>query len=300
MNTKKLVLVGFLVFGLIFLNGSLFAQKKMLQVKGSDTMVNLVQILAEDFIAKNPDKPIAVLGGGSGTGIAALINGTCDIANHSRPMKDKEITMAIDNGVTPYTFVIAVDGLSVIVNESNPLSKLTMDQIGAMFRGEITNWKEIGGTDKPLSLYGRQSNSGTFVFFQEHVLKNQNYSQDMKQMNGNAQIVLGVTADKEGIGYVGVGYVVDKSGNPRKGIKILKVSKDASADAFSPLNKAAVDSGDYPIARPLFQTTAGTPKGIVLDFLKFEMSPEGQKIVEEEGFFPIGASLLAENKKKIK
>jgi phosphate transport system substrate-binding protein len=299
MKTKKFILAGCLVIGLIFLNGLLFAQKKMIQVKGSDTMVNLVQILAEDFMAKNPDKPLAVLGGGSGTGIAALINGTCDIANHSRPMKDKEITMAKDKGVSPHTFVIAVDGLSVIVNENNPLSNLTMDQIGAMFRGEITNWKEVGGPDKSVSLYGRQSNSGTFVFFQEHVLKNQNYSEDMKRMNGNAQIVEGVTADKEGIGYVGVGYVVDRSGNPRKGIRILNVSKDPGAAAFSPLNKAAVDSGDYPIARPLFQTTAGTPKGIVLDFIKFEISPEGQKIVEEEGFFPIGSAQLTENQKNL-
>lgn len=299
MKTTQFVLIGCLVFGLIFLPGSLFAQKKMIQVKGSDTMVNLVQILAEDFMAKNPDKPIAVLGGGSGTGIAALINGTCDLANHSRPMKDKEITMAKDNGVNPRTFVIGVDGLSVIVNENNPLSKLTMDQIGAIFRGEIQNWKEVGGPDKPVSLYGRQSNSGTFVFFQEHVLKNQNYSADMKHMNGNAQIVEGVTADKEGIGYVGVGYVIDKEGNLRKGIKILNVSKDPGAAAFSPLNKAAVDSGDYPIARPLFQTTAGIPEGTVLDFVKFEISPEGQKIVEAEGFFPISAAQLAENQKNL-
>jgi phosphate transport system substrate-binding protein len=300
MNTKKLILVGCVAFGLILSSGSLFAQKKMIQVKGSDTMVNLVQILAETYMVNNPDKPIAVLGGGSGTGIAALINGTCDIANHSRPMKNKEITMAKDRGVTPHKFIIAVDGLSVIVNEISPISKLTVDQIGAIFRGEITNWKEVGAPNKTISLYGRQSNSGTFVFFQEHVLKKQNYSQDMKRMNGNAQIVEGITADKEGIGYVGVGYVVDKSGNPRKGIKILKVSKDAGSATFSPLNKAAVDSGDYPIARPLFQTTAGTPKGVVLDFLKFEMSPEGQKIVEEEGFFPIGTGVLAENKKNLK
>lgn len=300
MNNKKLFLVGCVAFGLILSSGSLFAQSKMIQIKGSDTLVNLVQILAEAYMEKNPDKPIAVLGGGSGTGIAALINGTCDIANHSRPMKDKEFTMAKDKGITPHKFIIAVDGLSVIVNANNPVSKLTMDQIGAMFRGEITNWKEVGGPDKSISLYGRQSNSGTFVFFQEHVLKNQNYSQDMKRMNGNAQIVEGVMTDNDGIGYVGVGYVVDKNGNPRQGIKILMVSKNASADAYSPLNKAAVDSGDYPIARPLFQTTAGTLKGTVLDFLKFEMSPEGQKIVEAEGFFPIGASVLAENMKNIK
>lgn len=300
MNFRKLILVGFLSLGLIVPATSVSAQRKMMQIKGSDTLVNLVQILSEAYMAKNPRNPIAVLGGGSGTGIAALINGTCDVANHSRPMKEKEIQMAKDNGVTPHTFVIAVDGLSVIVNESNAVSRLTMDQIGAMFRGEIKNWKEVGGPDKTISLYGRQSNSGTFVFFQEHVLGKQNYSADMKRMNGNAQIVEGVTADKFGIGYVGVGYVADAQGNVRKGIKIMKVAKNANSPAYSPLNKAAVNSGDYPIARGLFQSTAGVPKGAVLDFVKFELSPEGQKIVEKEGFFPIGADQMAENEKKLK
>ena len=300
MNFRKLILVGFLSLGLIVPATSVSAQRKMMQIKGSDTLVNLVQILSEAYMAKNPRNPIAVLGGGSGTGIAALINGTCDVANHSRPMKEKEIQMAKDNGVTPHTFVIAVDGLSVIVNESNAVSRLTMDQIGAMFRGEIKNWKEVGGPDKTISLYGRQSNSGTFVFFQEHVLGKQNYSANMKRMNGNAQIVEGVTADKFGIGYVGVGYVADAQGNVRKGIKIMKVAKNANSPAYSPLNKAAVNSGDYPIARGLFQSTAGVPKGAVLDFVKFELSPEGQKIVEKEGFFPIGADQMAENEKKLK
>jgi phosphate transport system substrate-binding protein len=300
MSLKKILLVGLVSFGLTITAGTISAQSKMMQIKGSDTLVNLVQILAEAYMAENPKNPIAVLGGGSGTGIAALINGTCHIANHSRPMKDKETKMAKDNGITPHTFVIAVDGLSVIVNENNGVSKLTMDQVGAMFRGEIKNWKEVGGADMAISLYGRQSNSGTFVFFQEHVLGKQNYSGHMKRMNGNAQIVEGVGADKAGIGYVGVGYVVDAQGEVKKGIKILKVSKDANSDAFSPLNKAAVDSGDYPIARGLFQSTAGAPKGAVLDFLKFEISPKGQKIVEEEGFFPVGSAQMAENTKKLK
>ncbi len=300
MKITKLFLVGLIGLSLLA-GGAIFAQqKKMVQVKGSDTLVNLVQILAEAYMAKNPRNPIAVLGGGSGTGIAALINGTCDVADHSRPMKDKEYKMAKDNGVDCYTFVIAVDGLSVIVNENNLLEALSMDQIGAMFRGEITNWSQVGGPDAPVSLYGRQSNSGTYVFFQEHVLGKQNYSADMKRMNGNAQIVEGVTADKTGIGYVGVGYVVDANGNVRKGIKILKVSKEPGAQAFSPLNKAAVDSGDYPIARPLFQTTAGKPQGVVLDFIRFEISEEGQEIVEKEGFFPIGADQLEKNKKNMK
>jgi phosphate transport system substrate-binding protein len=300
MNFRKLFLVGLLCWGLIVSANTISAQRKMMQIKGSDTLVNLAQILAEAYMTKNPRSPIAVLGGGSGTGIAALINGTCDIANHSRPMKEKEIKMAKDNGVTPYTFVIAVDGLSVIVNGDNPISQLTMEQIGAMFRGEIRNWKEVGGQDKSISLYGRQSNSGTYVFFQEHVLGKQNYSAHMKRMNGNAQIVEGVSVDKFGIGYVGVGYVVDAKGNVKKGIKILKVSKDANSTAYSPLNKASVDSGDYPIARGLYQSTAGVPKGAVLDFLKFELSSEGQKIVEEEGFFPIGSKYQEENTEKLK
>jgi phosphate transport system substrate-binding protein len=300
MKLRKLLLIGFLCFGLVASASTISARRKMMQIKGSDTLVNLVQILAEAYMAKNPRSPIAVLGGGSGTGIAALINGTCDIADHSRPMKEKEIQMAKDNGVIPQTFVIAIDGLSVIVNENNPTSQLSMDQIGAIFRGEIKSWKEVGGPDKAISLYGRQSNSGTFVFFQEHVLGNQNYSADMKRMNGNAQIVEGVTSDKLGIGYVGVGYVVDAKGNVNKGIKILKVSKDADSVAYSPLDKAAVESGDYPVARGLFQSTAGVPQGAVLDFIKFEISPEGQKIVVDEGFFPIGAGQIAENMKKLK
>lgn len=289
-----------LCFGLMASVPTISAQRNMMQIKGSDTLVNLVQILSEEYMAKNPRSPIAVLGGGSGTGIAALINGTCDIANHSRPMKDKEIEMAGDRGVMPRTFVIAVDGLSVIVNGSNSISRLTMDQIGAMFRGEIKNWKEVGGPDGTISMYGRQSNSGTYGFFQEQVLGNQNYSPHMKQMNGNAQIVEGVTADKFGIGYVGVGYVVDTQGNINKGIKILSVSRDTSSAAFSPLDKAAVDSGDYPIARGLLQSTAGIPTGAVLEFIKFELSPEGQKIVEREGFFPVGAAQMAENEKNMK
>lgn len=291
--------VGLISLGVTLSAPDAGARKSMIQVKGSDTMVNLVQILAEEYMGRNPKTPIAVLGGGSGTGIAALINGTCDIASHSRPMKESEIQMAGKRGVAPRNFVIAVDGLSVIVNAKNSLNELTMDQVGAMFRGEVKNWKDLGGPDEPISLYGRQSNSGTYVFFQEHVLGKQNYSPDMKRMNGNAQIVEGVAADKNGVGYVGVGYIVDSDGNVREGIKILKISKAPDSPAYSPLDRAAVDSGDYPIARPLFQSTLGVPEGAVRDFIQFEISPEGQKIVEREGFFPIGPAHLERNKKNL-
>lgn len=289
-----------LIFGLL-LSGSMLTAQKMVQIKGSDTLVNLVQVLAEEFMAKNPRSPIAVLGGGSGTGIAGLINGTCDIANHSRPMKEKEKQQCEEKRIDYRTFIIAIDGLSVIVNKSNPINDMSMDKIGAIYRGEITNWKEVGGKDMPISLYGRQSNSGTYVFFQDQILGKQDYSADMKRMNGNAQIVEGIIQDRAGIGYVGVGYVVDsRTKKPRNDLKILNVAKNANSKAFSPLNRAAVDSGDYPIARPLFQTSASKPNGVVAEFLNFIFSAEGQKIVEAEGFFPIGKGIIDANMNKIK
>jgi len=276
------------------------AQKKMIQIKGSDTLVNLVQILAEEYMAKNRGVAIAVLGGGSGTGITALINGTCDIANHSREWKQKELDLAYEKGIRPRIFAIAVDALSIIVNEKNPLDTLTMVQVGSIFRGEIKNWKVLGGPDQKISLYGRQSNSGTYAFMQEHVLNNKNYSPEVKEMNGNAQIIEAVTQDVSGIGYVGVGYLYDESGQVRKGIKVLKIKKDENAPAFSPLDKEAVYSAKYPISRPLYQSTNGKPSGVAADLIRFELSPEGQAIVEKEGFFKIGQDLMDQNLKNLK
>ncbi|MHB8055158.1 MAG: phosphate ABC transporter substrate-binding protein [Candidatus Aminicenantales bacterium] len=297
---KWLVLAGF-ALAVIFTPILLSAQTKMLQVKGSDTMVNLAQILAEEFMDKNPKMPIAVLGGGSGTGITALINGTCDIANSSRDWKAKELDLAYEKGVTPRLFAAAVDGLSIIVNEKNPLALLTMEQVGAIYRGEVKNWKGVGGPDMKVSLYGRQSNSGTYVFLMEHVMGNKPYSTDMKEMNGNAQIIEGVLADEAAIGYVGVGYVIDKStGKPLKGLKILNINKTAGATAYSPLDKQAVDTGNYPISRPLWMATNGTPKAVAALFLRFVIGPEGQKIVEREGFYTVGAKLQEQNQKNLK
>ncbi len=258
--------------------------RNMVQIKGSDTLINLVQRLSEVYMDENPGKYISVTGGGSGTGIAALLNGKCDIANASRLMKPKEVTMAIDAGITPKRVVVAIDGLSVIVNKDNPVTQLTVPQIGAIFRGEITNWKEVGGDNKPITLYGRQSNSGTFDFMVEMVLKG-DHSPRMRRMNGNAQIVEAVKSDETGIGYVGVGYA-----KTAEGVTILKAALNAGAPYGSPLNIEDVKTGRYPITRPLNQYINGSPKGEVLDFIKFELSPEGQKIVEEEGFFPVSVS----------
>ena len=271
---------------------SAFAGSNMVQIKGSDTLINLVQKLSEEYMKANGGY-IAVTGGGSGTGIAALINGKCDIADASRNMKPKEIINANNVGIMPKRIVIALDGLSVIVHGSNTVKKLTMDQIGKIFRGEVKNWSEFGGENKPITLYGRQSNSGTFVLFRDMVLKG-DYSSSMRRMNGNSQIVEAVKADSTGIGYVGVGYV-----KKAKGITVLDVAAYEGAPYANPLKSEDVKSGKYAIARPLNQYVNGTPTGAVLDFIKYELSPEGQKIVEEQGFFPIPKEYIEFNKKTL-
>ncbi len=270
------ILAAFLVLTI----GSSICSATMIQVKGSDTLINLVQRLSEEFMEQNRNAMIAVTGGGSGTGIAALINKKCDIANASRVMKDKEMKMAKDNGVNVKRVIIARDGLSVIVHGNNPVEKLTINQLGRIFRGKVTNWNEVGGRDQKISLYGRQSSSGTFVFFRELVLKGE-YSQKMRRMNGNSQIVEAVKNDKTGIGYVGVGYVKNV-----KGITVLMVAENPDSDYTSPLNSEDVKTGKYPISRPLNQYLNGEPKGAVKRFIKFELSEKGPKIVEQEGFFP--------------
>ena len=301
MNNRLMKIIAAAHLILALAGGTLLIGQKMIQVKGSDTMVNLVQILAEKYMEKNPKQPIAVLGGGSGTGVTGMINGTCDIANTSRDWKPKEIDQAWEKGIKPRMFAVAIDGLSVIVNEKNPLTKLTMGQVGAIYRGEVKNWKAVGGLDQKVSLYGRQSNSGTYVFMMEHVLGNKPYSTDMKEMNGNAQIIEGVLTDVGAVGYVGVGYIVDKAtGKPMKGLKVLNISKDEKAEAFSPLDKAAVDSGTYPVSRPLWMATNGAPKGTAAGFISWIISPEGQKAVESEGFYTVGGKLMDQNLKNLK
>lgn len=267
-----------------------------IQIKGSDTEVNLVQRLAEVFMEKNPEVAIAVTGGGSGTGIAALINKQTDIANSSRAMKDEEIKQAKDKGVNPVATVFALDGLALIIHQSLSVDSLTIDEIARIFKGEISNWKDLGGSDLHISLYGRQSNSGTYVFFRDKILKG-DYSQKMRMMNGTAQIVEAVKQDRAGIGYVGIGYVVDKKGEVIKGIKVLKIAKDVNLPAVTPLDPENVKTGHYPISRPLYQYTNGIPDGEILKFIQFELSDDGQDIVSLEGYYPVTSEHIEANRR---
>ena len=299
MFEKSWLMIGLIATGLIaFLPFVPAANGQgMIQVKGSDSEVNLVQRLAEVFMQKNPGVNIAVTGGGSGTGIAALINKQTDIANSSRELNAKEEEAAKKADVTPFRVIFATDAVSVILHPENPVGKLTIDRLGKIFKGEIANWKEVGGADLKISLYGRQSNSGTYVFFREFVLKG-DYSQRMKSMNGNAQIVEGVQRDKAGIGYVAVGYVVGQTGEAKPGIKILNVAKDDKSEAFSPAKIENVMSGKYPISRPLNQYLNGKPTGKLLEFMKFQIGPVGQEIVKKQGFFPVQAKWMEFNRRQ--
>jgi phosphate transport system substrate-binding protein len=266
---------------LCLLVGFSAAAQDMVQVKGSDTLVNLVQRLAEVYMENNPGKYLAVTGGGSGTGIAAILNNTCDIANASRDIKPKEIMTAQKNGIEPVRTVVGLDCITVVVNQDNKVNKLTVSQLGAIFRGEITNWKDVGGEDMPITLYGRQSNSGTFSFFMDAILKG-DYSDRMNRMNGNSQIVEAIRSDKTGVGYIGLGHA-----KSARGLSAVKLAAKEGAPYADPFNPQDVSSGKYPILRTLNQYTNGKPSGTARDFMKFELSAQGQKIVDEMGFIPV-------------
>lgn len=264
-------------------------------IKGSDTEVQIASNLVEAFLAKNPNANISVTGGGSGVGIASLLNQEIDVANSSRKIKDEELATAKSKNLNIREFVLAIDGLSVIVNPANPVKKLSLDKLGKIFQGKITNWKEFGGKDGKIVLYGRQSTSGTYMFFRDKVIK-ADYDPKMLNMEGNQAIVDGVKADVNGIGYVGVGYVVDQEDKSRTDIKVLDIV-GTSGVAISPLDKNAVKKGVYPISRPIFQYVSNLPKkGSLLEQLfLFEVSPEGQKIVEKSGFYSINEENIQQN-----
>jgi len=254
------------------------AQAGNLTIKGSDTMVVLNQRWAEEFMKKNPGIKVQVTGGGSGTGIAALINGTTDVANASRSMKDSEKAKVRDRyNVLPSEIPVAKDGLAVYVHESNALATLTIDQLRKVFAGDVANWKDLGGPDAPIVLYSRENSSGTYVFFKDNVLGGGDFSPRAQTLPGTAAVVNAVSKERNGIGYGGAAYA--------KGVKEVKlVGKDGQAYLPSAENVA---SGKYPLARDLFMYTRGKAGGEAKQFIDYCLSPEGQAIVTQVGYFPV-------------
>lgn len=269
-----------------------------LQVRGSDTMVNLGSALAEEFMAEHPKYEVAVTGGGSGNGIASFINREVQVANSSRSLSEEEIENAESAGVEPLHVAVALDGLAVIVHPDNPISELTVDQIGAIFRGDVQNFSEVGGPDREITLYGRQSNSGTFVYFRKNILGGEDYSENMRRMNGNAAIVENVKGDPSGIGYAGVGYIVNDEGETTDEVKALNVATGPDAPAAAPTNADAVARGEYPIARPLYNVVSRSAyenNEIVREYVNFALSERGQEIATEIGFYPLSPEYREHN-----
>jgi len=257
-----------------------------IQIKGSDTIVNAVQKVSEEFMKDYPYVFVAVTGGGTGVGIASLINKTCDVASASREMKPKEIQLANKRGVFPKEFVVAYDGIAVIVNKDNPVNKLTIGDLHKIFTGKTTNWKEFGGKDLPIVTLSREVSSGTHIYFKEEVIQlgkkdsTEEFSAQTLLLTSSQAIVEEVVTNEAAIGYLGMGYVSER-------IKALLVAKD---DKFYPPDVENVVKKTYPLSRPLYLYTNGQPKGATKLFIDFALCPKGQQQFKETGFVPIVAA----------
>ncbi|MBL8025133.1 MAG: phosphate ABC transporter substrate-binding protein [Fibrobacteres bacterium] len=275
---KKSILKAAAVVGLLAVV-AFAASQTVITVKGSDTMVILAQRWAEKYMGARSDVKIQVTGGGSGTGISALINGTTDICNSSRPMKMSERDKLKERYSSLGVEVkVAKDGLAVYVQESNPVQTLSLDQLNAIYTGKITNWKDVGGQDAKIVVYGRENSSGTHVYFRDFVLKGKDYTASMQTMPGTAAVVNAVSKDKFSIGYGGAAYAT--------GVKFVKVSKKSGEAGYEPTAET-VKAGHYPITRYLYLYLKSKPTGVMKEYIDWILSPEGQATVSEVGYFPV-------------
>ncbi len=243
-----------------------------LVIQGSTTVLPIAQASAEAYMEKHPDADIMVRGGGSGTGIAALIDRACDIANSSRPMKTKEIKQAREKGVNAVGTVIAMDGIAVIVHPSNPINEISVEDLKKIYTGKMTNWNALGGKGN-IVVVSRDAASGTYEVFNEKVLSGAKLTDGALMLASNLEVARAIEQTPGGIGYVGLGYLSDK-------VKVLKVN------GVTP-SETTVQSGAYPLARPLYMYTNGAPSGLSRSFIDFILSTEGQKIVRDNGFVPV-------------
>jgi phosphate transport system substrate-binding protein len=259
--------------------GSCARRGQVITIHGSDTMVILGQRWAERYMAEHPGVVIQVTGGGSGAGIAALINGSTEICQSSRPMKPAEREeLAAKYGGPPHERVVARDGLTVFLHPSNPVSALSVEELRRIYRGEVKNWRELGGRDAPIVVYGRENNSGTYVFFKEHVLDNADFAPAVQTLTGTGAVVNAVAQDPNGIGYGGAAY--------SSGIKVCALAPESGAAPVLP-EEEAVASGAYPLARDLFFYLRAEPEGATREFIDWVVSEDGQSVVLSVGYFPL-------------
>ncbi|MBM3244754.1 MAG: phosphate ABC transporter substrate-binding protein [Candidatus Omnitrophica bacterium] len=280
---KRFILL--IILFMFYSSGFAASGKNSIQIKGSDTMVNLAQAWAEKYMEENPGEFVAVTGGGSGTGFSSLISGSCDIAMSSRDIKEKEIALANKKGISPHEIKVALDGLVVVVNPKNPVSKLTLEQLAGIFSGKISNWKEVGGEDKKIVILSREVNSGTHVYFKEHVLRNndpaskEEFAPGALMLPSSQAIADEVAGNPSAIGYYGMGYISPKQ-------KAIAVANGAKSEFVEPTIDNVV-KGKYPVSRPLFLYSNGAPEALVKKFTEYCFSAEGQDIVLKTDFVPI-------------
>ena len=261
------------------------SKQAYIENKGSDTLVNLALAWAERYQNDHPEVQISVTGGGSGTGFTALINGSIDVANASRGIKPEEVDEAKKNGFEPIEFIVANDAIAVIVNPENPISELTLEQVSRIYKGELTNWKELGGEDRPIVRLSRETNSGTHVYFLETVIRLGSskdkaiFSADTLLLPSSEGIISEVSDNPNAIGYDGLGYVT-------KDVKMIALAKTAGEKYVLP-SAATVISNQYPVSRHLFMYTRGQPEGVEKEYIEWILSPEAQDIVTELGFVPV-------------
>lgn len=262
-----------------------------IQTKGSDTIVNAAQEVAEEFMKDYPHVFVAVTGGGSGVGIASLINKTCDVATASREMKPKEIEVALKHGVTPKEFTVAYDGVAVIVNEKNPVERLTIEELHRIFTGKVKNWKEFGGKDIGIVTISREVSSGTHIYFKEEVVQlgkkgsAEEFSNETLLLSSSQAIVEEVAGNEGAIGYLGMGYVSERT-------KAVLVAKNGVA---YPPNVDNVKQKKYPLSRGLYFYTNGEPNGVTKLFIDFTLGPKGQERFRNTGFVPVGDTIAEKN-----
>jgi len=282
MKTVKARKIGGVILAILIVSlatgWSLFAAKSI-TLKGSDTMLILGQRWAEVYMNQNLGAVIQVTGGGSGVGIAALINGGTDICQASRPMKSSEVDKLKERFNTKGVEIpVARDGLAIYLNENSKISELTLDQLKGIYTGQITNWKDVGGDDAKIVLYGRENSSGTYVYFKDNVLKGADFAARTQTLPGTAAIVNAVAKDKDGIGYGGAAYA--------KGVKYCKVKKDEQSPGYEPTLENVKD-GKYPISRYLYWYLRNKPTGDIKKLVDWILSEQGQQIVSKVGYFPV-------------
>lgn len=271
---------------MLLLAAAATANAGSITVKGSDTLVILAQKWAEVYMGQKPDVKIQVTGGGSGTGFAALQNQATDLCNASRKIKAKEIESCVKAfNKRPTEYKVAIDGLSVYVSADNPVKELSLDQLELIFTGKIKNWKELGGTDGPITVYSRENSSGTYEFFKEHVLKGKDFAASAQTMPGTAAVLQAVAKDKNGIGYGGAAYGA--------GAKHLNVKADDASPAVEPTEENVIGQ-KYPIWRYLYvYVNPALDKGEIAAYLNWIRSGDGQKVVKDVGYFPLPENLRA-------